>query len=96
MSIQNELAEVLARIDAPIELQPYVARLISDAVELCRYNEDCVALENLCDNLFEEGVKLTPEVRDRLQDYCERFGVGAGRRALLDALTPRASESSDG
>jgi hypothetical protein len=88
MSIQDELAELLARIEPPVELKSYVAALIKDAVELCRYNEDRIALENLCDNLFEEGVKLTPEVRDRLQAYCQQFRVDAGRRSLLNALTP--------
>jgi hypothetical protein len=72
MSIQDELAELLARIEPPVELKSYVAALI----------------KNLCDNLFEEGVKLTPEVRDRLQAYCQQFRVDAGRRSLLNALTP--------
>lgn len=86
MSIEHELAEVLARVHPPLALESYVARLIADAVELCTYNEDQIALENLCDNLFEESVPIPPEVRDRLQQLCERFQVDAGRRALLDQL----------
>ena len=96
MSIEVELAELLLRIEPSIELKSYVVGIIEDAVELCRYNEDGIALENLCDNLFEEGVRITPEVRDRLQTLCQRFHVDAERRALLDALASGSTGSCDG
>lgn len=95
MAIEDELGELLRHIDAPVELKTYVSAIIEDTVHLCRCNEDRIALENLCDNLFEEGVMISPEVRDRLQDYCQRFCVDTGRRALLNALTPGSSGSHE-
>jgi hypothetical protein len=93
MAIEDELRELLRRIDAPVALKGYVSAIIEDTVHLCSYNEDRIALENLCDNLFEERVMISPEVRDRLQDYCQRFRVDSERRALLNALTPGSSGS---
>lgn len=86
MSIEDELGEVLARVECPAHLESYLSAIIRDTLELCRHHEDGIALENLCDNLFEESVPISAEVRESLQRFCARFDVDARRRALLDQL----------
>lgn len=39
---------------------------IDGITELVKYGEPTIALEHLCDNLYEANVALTPEIRDEL------------------------------
>jgi hypothetical protein len=68
--IARELVALLAAI------RPHVPALPLDSIEdLVRHHELGVALENLCDNLFEEGVELPGALKQELVKICRLFGL---------------------
>jgi hypothetical protein len=96
MSLEHELSGVLSRLDLPIATRATLLERFADSLDLARAGEGGVALENLCDNLFEFNVRIVPDVRDRLAELCFKYAVGAHRRGLLDKLVISPTGARDG
>lgn len=60
--------------------------IVADAQHLLRFGEPRVAFENLCENLFEEGVQITPEIYGQIEAAGEAMGVSSGRYEFLRKL----------
>lgn len=86
MLIETDLAELLSRLELPSAAREVLLERFEQSMELVRFGEPCIAMENLCDNLYEFAVPLTGEVRDRLAGWCRGSRVGSDRVSLLDAL----------
>jgi hypothetical protein len=86
MSIEAELSRILSLLDLPSTWREVLLERFAGSVELAKAGEEGVALENLCDNLFEFEVRLPNDIRDHLAELCRRWGVGSHRIRLLDAL----------
>jgi hypothetical protein len=95
MSPEHELSDIFSRLDLPAAARAILLARFADSLDLARAGEKGVALENLCDNLFEFDVRITPAVRDRLAELCFKYAVGAPHRNLLDKLAIPPTSARD-
>jgi hypothetical protein len=86
-----DLERILAGLGLPAQAKETLIPRLTDSVSLWRAGEPQVALENLCDNLFEFEVAIDQRAREELIVLCRRFAVSPKRIALLQMLA-----SSDG
>jgi hypothetical protein len=86
VSLDEELSAILARLELPAASREILLERFEQTLELARYGEGRIGLENLCENLYEFEVPLTRDARDGLAALCERCRVDAKSTDLLAAL----------
>jgi hypothetical protein len=95
-TIDADLLRIVSQLDLPSPSREALLERFAQSIELAKAGEECISLENLCDNLFEFDVGISKEARDDLADLCLAYGVGSKRVGLLDALVIRSGGRGDG
>ena len=85
MSTESDLLRILARLDLPAAAEAVLRERFADSVDLAKAGEPGIALENVCDNLFEFEVMLDVMSHRQLRDLCLRHGVSGHRIDLLNS-----------
>ena len=77
MNFENDLKRLLDKLrGVPMhEHRGEIDRCIQDAHDLASHNESGVALENLCENLYEWEFPLTEEIFSDIQRLANQLGL---------------------
>jgi hypothetical protein len=89
MTPEQELAVILRRLELPSEARVVLSERFANSIELARVGEVAIALENVCDNLFDFSVELTLQERDAIGELCARSSASSAMVQRLDALVSR-------
>ena len=96
MSLEHELSPILARLDLPPASRTILLERFAQTLDLARHGEEGIGLENLCDNLHDFDVPLSPHARDQLVLLCRQYGVADERIGLLDSLAQPQNRMTNG
>jgi hypothetical protein len=80
------LRSLLSGLAIPTDMRDVITLRLNESLSLVAAGEPKVALENLCDNLYEFDVPLDADQRARLAEMCSKFAVSGSRIALLNKL----------
>lgn len=60
--------------------------VLKETEHLIEYGEPKVALENMCENLFELRIQITPRIFEAIRDLAQEMGIQERRFGFLAKL----------